>query len=279
MTWTWPNAFALGLGPPEIARRRLSIGASDANIILGNIDERKLRLWREKRGEVAPENMSDKFAPLLGLWTEELQRQWFARETGHEVRDAGMVVFRDGEPPMSATLDGMVYADNEALGPLEVKHVNARCSPEEAWARYVPQVAHQCLVTRRDRGWLSVICGSSEPVVFEYAVNGDYAAALLDAETAFWACVQSGEPPVPLPPPTPPKPVGVKEYDMAGSNAWPVWAADLIRTAPARRDYERAKAEIKLIVPDDASRAFGSGVEVRRDKRGAMRLLIQGEEA
>ena len=41
----------------RIERRRF-IGGSDARTIMGDDENALLRLWREKRGEVAPEDLS-----------------------------------------------------------------------------------------------------------------------------------------------------------------------------------------------------------------------------
>jgi predicted phage-related endonuclease len=38
-------------------RRRYFIGGSDARIIMGDDEAALLRLWREKRGEIEPENL------------------------------------------------------------------------------------------------------------------------------------------------------------------------------------------------------------------------------
>ena len=38
--------------------RRTYVGGSDARIIMGQDEARLLRLWREKRGEVQPEDLS-----------------------------------------------------------------------------------------------------------------------------------------------------------------------------------------------------------------------------
>jgi predicted phage-related endonuclease len=42
----------------KAADRRRFIGGSDARIIMGNNEAALLRLWREKRGEVEPEDLS-----------------------------------------------------------------------------------------------------------------------------------------------------------------------------------------------------------------------------
>ncbi len=42
------------------ADRRYFIGGSDARVIMGNDEAALIRLWREKRGEVEPEDLSGK---------------------------------------------------------------------------------------------------------------------------------------------------------------------------------------------------------------------------
>ena len=44
-------------GRVKPADRRYFIGGSDARIIMGNDEAALLRLWREKRGEVEPEDL------------------------------------------------------------------------------------------------------------------------------------------------------------------------------------------------------------------------------
>ena len=45
-------------------------------IITGEDETALLRLWREKRGEVEPEDLSANLIVQLGLATEELNRRW-----------------------------------------------------------------------------------------------------------------------------------------------------------------------------------------------------------
>ena len=59
------------------ADRRYFIGGSDARVIMGNDEAALLRLWREKRGEIEPEDLSGNLIVQLGLATEELNRRWY----------------------------------------------------------------------------------------------------------------------------------------------------------------------------------------------------------
>ena len=60
------------------------IGGSDARIIMGEDEFYLLRLWREKRGEVEPEDLSDNLIVQLGTVTEDLNRRWYERNTGRQ---------------------------------------------------------------------------------------------------------------------------------------------------------------------------------------------------
>ena len=42
----------------QFKTRRPFIGGSDARIIMGNDEAALVRLWREKRGEIGPEDLS-----------------------------------------------------------------------------------------------------------------------------------------------------------------------------------------------------------------------------
>src|SRR2546430_17589148 len=69
------------------ADRRFFIGGSDARVIMGNDEAALVRLWREKRGEAGPEDLSGNLIGQLGRATEELNRSWYDRNTGRQARD------------------------------------------------------------------------------------------------------------------------------------------------------------------------------------------------
>jgi hypothetical protein len=64
--------------------RRSFIGGSDARIIMGDDEAALLRLWREKRGEAEPEDLSGNLIVQLGLVTGPLNRLWYERNTDPE---------------------------------------------------------------------------------------------------------------------------------------------------------------------------------------------------
>jgi hypothetical protein len=73
--------------------------------------------------------------------------------------------------------------------------------------------------------------------------------------------VESGEPPR-LFSVEPPKPrvEAVRMVDMSGSNSWAEFAGLFRNTRQAFLDHERAKTELKALMPEDAKEAIGHGV-------------------
>src|SRR5947207_813536 len=88
--------------------RRTFIGGSDARIIMGRDEQALVRLWREKRGEAEPEDLSGNLIVQLGSVTEALNRAWYERNTGRVVTDVQRRVKHSAIPWMAATLDGVV---------------------------------------------------------------------------------------------------------------------------------------------------------------------------
>ena len=57
--------------------RRYFIGGSDAPIIMDDNETALNRLWREKRGEIEPKDLSGNLIVQLGVVTEDLNRRWY----------------------------------------------------------------------------------------------------------------------------------------------------------------------------------------------------------
>lgn len=267
----------LGLSADAIAARKNCIGGSDANAIMGGDPTKLLKLWREKRGEAPGDDLSDVLAVQMGSFTERLNIAWFEKQTGFVVTHRGFVLGTDAtqapEPWMNCTLDGMT--DN-AAAVFEAKHVGTRSTDDEVFARYVPQLTHNCLCAGVESAFLSAFKGNGDWAMWEYALDANYAEALVAAERDFWRHVQDSTPPAPLPLPPAPKPVGVKEYSMEQSNAWAIHASVFRETLLPADRHESAKKEIKGLVPDDASKCVGHGLTVKRAKNGALRISVEG---
>src|SRR5712671_3872391 len=87
--------------------RRSFIGGSEARIIMGSDEAALIQLWREKRGEAQPEDLSGNLIVQLGSATEELNRAWYERNTGRRVTDVQRRARHSAIPWMVATLDGI----------------------------------------------------------------------------------------------------------------------------------------------------------------------------
>jgi predicted phage-related endonuclease len=249
--------------------RRSFIGGSDARIIMGDDEVALLQLWREKRGEAEPEDLSGDLLVQLGTVTEHLNRHWYEKNTGQVVTEMQRQVFHAVHRWMAATLDGRV----EAIGAVfEAKFMLPWNFSEEAAAeKHMAQLQHNMWVTNARSAVLSIITGGGKWV--EVRVNGDplYQHLLLTAERKFWRCVQTGETPrlFGIEPPRP-RLEAVHTVDMSASNSWAEFAATYRRTRAAHEEHEAAKSDLKKLVPEDAKEAVGHGLRARRSKSGAI---------
>jgi hypothetical protein len=107
-----------------------------------------------------------------------------------------------------------------------------------------------------------------------------YLSVLVSAEKKFWRCVQSGEPPhlINAEPPRP-RIEAIRIVDMTSSNSWADFAAIFRNTRAAFLDHERAKSELKNLIPEDAKEASGHGVRAKRSKSGAVSFDLLDAEA
>ena len=173
--------------------RRSFIGGSDARTIMGTDETALIRLWREKRGEVAPEDVSGNLVVQLGTVTEELNRTWYERNTGRSVLDIQRRVKHSAIPWMAATLDGIVEGTGAVF---EAKFMLPWSFSEEAAAeKYMAQLQHNMWVTHLRTSVLSIITGGGKWVEITIPMDPLYLSVLVSAEKKFWRCVQSGEPP------------------------------------------------------------------------------------
>jgi predicted phage-related endonuclease len=257
--------------------RRSFIGGSDARIIMGQDEEALVRLWREKRGEVEPEDLSGNLIVQMGKATEDLNRCWYEAQTGKVITDVQRRIRHPVLRWMGATLDGRV-ADGGAV--FEAKFMLPWAFTEEgAVEKYSPQLQHNMWVVASRTAVLSVITGGGKWVEITAHADPLYQHLIVTAERKFWRCVESGEPPR-LFGIEPPKPriEAVRVVDMTSSNAWAEFAAIYARTKDAHAEHERAKAELKGLVPEDAKEALGHGLRARRSKSGAISFDLVGSE-
>jgi predicted phage-related endonuclease len=257
--------------------RRAFIGGSDARIIMGDDQAALLRLWQEKRGEVGPEDLSGELLVQLGTATEHLNRHWYEKNTSHAVSEVQRQVFHPVHRWMAATLDGRIEATGAVF---EAKFMLPwNFSEEGAAEKHMAQLQHNMWVTASRTAVLSIITGGGKWVEMTIPADPLYQHLLLTAERKFWRCVQSGELPrlFGVEPPRP-RIEAVRVVDMSGSNSWTEFAAVYRNTRQAFLEHERAKTELKVLVPEDAKEASGHGVRAKRAKSGAISFELTNLE-
>lgn len=249
--------------------RRRFIGGSDARIIMGADESALLQLWKEKRGEANPPDLSGSLAVQLGRATEGLNRRWFERNTGAAV---GAIQERKYHPVhkwMAATLDGIVQSTGAVF---EAKFMLPWSFSEGAAAeKHMAQLQHNMWVVSARSSVLSIITGGGKWV--ELTINADplYQHLLITAEKKFWRSVQDDTPPrlfgIELPKPY----LGaVRVVDMSASNLWGDLAAKFRRTRDAYVEHDGARTGLKNLMPVDAKEAIGHGILVKRSRSGAV---------
>src|SRR5258705_2401552 len=178
---------------------------------------------------------------------------------------------------MAATLDGVVEGANAIV---ESKFMLPWSFSEEAAVeKYIAQLQHNMGVTNLRIAVLSIITGGGKWVEITVPMAPLYLSILVSAEKKFWRCVQFGETPhlINAEPPRP-RIEAIRIVDMTASNSW-AELADLFRnTRQAFLDHERAKSELKALIPEDAKEAIGHGVRAKRSRSGAISFDVLDTE-
>jgi hypothetical protein len=241
--------------------RRGFIGGSCARVIMSPDAAALIRLWREKRRRICATISSSSSASLprrsIGL---------------------GMSAMPGGSSPTSSAgfntlcagtwrrpLDGFV---NDLDAVFEAKFMLPWSFSEEAAAeKHMAQLQHNMRVTNARSAALSIITGGGKWIEMTIPADALYQHFVVTAERRFWRCVQTGETPLPygVEPPRP-RVEAVRIVDMSESNSWAEFAGLFCVTRSAFFDHERAKSELKALIPEDAKEASGHGVRAKRSK-------------
>jgi predicted phage-related endonuclease len=171
---------------PDSISRRTFIGGSDARIIMGSDEPALIRLWREKRGEADPEDLSSNLIVQLGAATEALNRSWYERNSGRRVTDVQRRMKHSAIPWMVATLDGIIEGSGAVF---EAKFMLPWSFSEEAAAeKHMAQVQHNMWVTHLRTSVLSIITGGGKWVEITIPMDPLYLSVLVSAGSSGAAC-------------------------------------------------------------------------------------------
>lgn len=293
----------MALTAAQMEARAGKLTASAIACLMTGNETKIMDLWRELIGDpdFVRVDLSGVWPVQLGSTTEELNLDWYARKKNCNVTRRGEVAVHPDYPWAAATLDGW---DDVLCIPVETKHVGGREARDVVLHRYMPQLHWQMFVTGTKRIGFSVIEAANAPLVDYITYDEDYGAELFRRAVAFMACVDSMTPPfeqaaptapppqrrgaAPTPPPVfdapgiaapgiadvpapPPAKVFV-EYDMAGKNEWAAHAATWLADSAAAKRADKAEVDLKALMPEDAKRSHGFGVEITRDRGGKLKL-------
>lgn len=170
--------------------RKAGIGGSEAAAIVGlNPWKSAFQLWREKTGQVEPEDLSDNEYVYWGNVLEQAVADRFCELTGKKVQRRGML--QDDEYPyMLASVDRMVVGENAGL---ECKTTNA--FNNKAWAddelpdSYYIQCQWYMMVTGCEKWYIAVLIGGNKFIWKEVPRNAADIEALRKAAVDFWSMV------------------------------------------------------------------------------------------
>ena len=236
----------------------------------GRREPRCCGLWREKRGEVEPQDLSGNLIVQLGAVTEELNRRWYEANTGQVITDVQKRVRHPGLRWMAATLDGRVEASGAVF---EAKFMLPWSFSEEAAAeKYMPQLQHNMWVMAARH------CGAFDHHRWrQVGRDQDPCRPALSAphchrRTEVLALCREWRAPYPV------RGRATKTADRGGPDRrYELFQCmggirrDLLAN-PIGSSRTRASqgASSKTLVPEDAQQAIGHGVRAKRSKSGAV---------
>lgn len=171
--------------------RRQGIGGSDAPIIMGVGSMSIEALWEIKTGRSPGPDLSGISAVQRGVALEPKARALYELENETEM-PAALFVHED-KPFLRVSLDGygrigtkLIVLEIKCPGPTSKTTELAQQGKIDP--KYIPQLAHQQMVTGADEVHFYVFDGE-KGITIPYVAEPAYLSKLLAAEEAFWECV------------------------------------------------------------------------------------------
>lgn len=250
--------------------RECRIGASFVPVLMAGDEAKIMREWMRltDHPNYVEEDLSGSWPVHFGTVIEKYALDWHEKKTGRILTRRGESVIHPERDYVSCTLDAFREDDRCAI---DCKAPGCWRKLDEVLAYYVPQMIVQRGCTNAISTALLVVHGGAEPEEHSVAWDAAYESEVWQRIDWFWSCVADLTPPCVIAP-APAPVVADKAVDMAGNNEWPGLAAQWLENKDAARAFTVAEKSIKGIVPADAKRAFGSGIEVSRAKNGNLKI-------
>lgn len=199
-----------------LALRNTGLGGSDAGTVLGvNKYKQPLELYKEKRGELVAEDISEKLPVKIGHGLEDFVAQLYAQETGQRVERCNTMLRHPKHNWMLGNVDRLVWEGDKrpqhkgeirTRKLLECKTTLSRFIDSEEWGpagtdqvpiHYLAQCQHYMAVTGAEYCDLAVLMAGPDFRIYPIKRDDDLIASMIEREGAFWELVQSGQAPEP----------------------------------------------------------------------------------
>ena len=230
------------------------------------------QLWLEMTGQAERPDISLEWPVWLGVTTESRHLDWLQVKEEIPVVRRGEFVVHPRHSFFACTLDAW---HEDLMCPIEVKHTQGFQPFDVVVERYKAQCHFQMACCNAPKYLFSVILGAARPVLQMFDLDHEYAAELMGRALRFWDCVQSRTPPGPLPE-VMPSPDTWHDYDMTqhqfACDEWRMSAEIWLQSRGAAESCAEAAKALKALVPDDARRAWGAGVVIKRNRGGSLSL-------
>lgn len=266
---------SLGLSESQHEFRGQGIGGSDAKMI-----------WEGKWVELYDKivngtrlDLSNKFKPMLGHVTERFNILWHARLHDFEVAFPDNAVFKD--KPFIRCHPDAIGKDAKGEFVIDAKHTGAQApwwGPTEVASYYYWQGQHNMLACGIGRFAITPIWGNDIEDMLFIDADPEHQEEYLERATAFWWHIENKTPPENVKAGKA-KPTinldNMRVVNMTEGNAaetWRIMAETFCSTKEAHKEHEAVKKEIKDLIADDVKLATGHGIEVSRNKAGAITI-------
>ena len=197
------------------ANRKKGVGASDSPIIMGfSSYKTPYMLYLEKLGLVSDDEETE-----IQYWGHQLEAvicDHFAKINNLHI-SVPDTYYHPNKEYMFANLDGFIEEQNAVV---EIKNSSAFMRQE--WGesgtdaipmQYLIQVAHQCIVTNADKGFLAVLIGGNEYRQFIYERDKELETMIVDAVDKFWLDNVTKQ--------VPPESITIKDSRLKYNNSFP----------------------------------------------------------
>ncbi|MGF6957968.1 YqaJ viral recombinase family protein [Paraburkholderia youngii] len=185
-----------------LAKRRKGIGGSDAAAVCGQSRYRTAyEVWMDKLG-LTPLDDGANEQQRFGQAMEAIAAQMFSERTGLRLRRRNAIIHHSRWPFVAASVDRLVEGRREGFEAKNVAYEYWKYSGD--WGEegtdavpieYLLQTQHYLLATGFERWHLGAVVGGNSLKCYVITPDPELHELMLDAERAFWDCVQRREPP------------------------------------------------------------------------------------